>query len=93
MKLVKAERICVKCKVSKLWTDYQISWTDTWENSYVRRTCKACEGDAGPDTSAEARAISKELAALAKKRVQVAQKLDDIDLLISEKLQQLALFK
>lgn len=92
MKLIKTERVCVKCKVSKAWTDYEIEWAPTWEMSYVRRTCSACEAGVA-DKKAEARLLQAELKKLAKKRVDQAGRLDDIDATIAEKLLQLSLFK
>jgi len=86
MKVVR-EKTCIKCKVKKNWIDFSPVWGKTLEGSFIRRSCKACE----PETplTIDARAMERELARLLKKRTEWEAKIEELNRLMRERLQQI----
>ena len=86
MKIV-TEKKCIKCGLTKSWTNFSICWGTTEESSFIRRICKGCEISHPP--SSETAHMQKELDVLIRRRMGWEKKISDINALIDERLKQI----
>lgn len=85
MKVVR-EKTCIKCKSKRKWSDFSPCWGKTVESSFLRRVCKSCE--VSTPTTVDARALEREMDRLLKRRVVYEEKIDELNALLEERLQQ-----
>lgn len=86
MKIV-TEKKCIKCGLTKSWTNFSICWGTTEAASFIRRICKDCERQF--PAPVEAHLLQRELDGLIKKRAGWEKKIGEINELIDERLQQI----